>query len=65
MTSVTVPLTDELSERLQDAADRIGVTPEVLAKAGLEDWLARPRADFLEAVRYVLEKNKELYRRLA
>ena len=65
MTTVTIPLSDELRDRLRDAAGRMGVSPEELAKAGLEDWLSRPRADFLEAARYVLEKNKELYRRLA
>jgi len=65
MTTVTIPISEELGDRLRDAAGRIGVSPEELARAGLEDWLSRPRADFLDAARYVLEKNKELYRRLA
>jgi hypothetical protein len=41
------------------------VTPEELARAGLEDWLRQPREDFVQAARYVLEKNAELYKRLA
>lgn len=63
--SLTIELSDELSKRLQEIAAREGVSAEELAKVGLEDWLLRPRTDFLEAARFVLEKNRELYRRLA
>ena len=65
MTSITIPLTDDRLERLKALAQEAGVTPEALAGATLEDWLNRPREDFLRAARYVLEKNAELYRRLA
>jgi len=65
MTTLTIPISDDISRRLQEIAAREGVTSEDLARAGLEDWLTRPRSDFLEAARYVLEKNRELYRRLA
>jgi hypothetical protein len=65
MSSVTISLNEALSTRLREAAERAGVSPEELARAGLEDWLGRPREDFLAAARAVLEKNKELYRRLA
>ena len=65
MTTITVPLSEERLEQLRDLARRAGVAPEELARAGLEDWLRQPRADFVEAARYVLEKNAELYRRLA
>jgi len=65
MTTLTIPISDEVSQRLKELAGREGVSSEDLARAGLEDWLTRSRTDFLEAARYVLEKNRELYRRLA
>ena len=65
MSTMTIDLSDELSNRLRETAARIGVSPEALAQAGLTDWLGRPHEDFLAAARYVLEKNQELYRRLA
>jgi hypothetical protein len=65
MTTINVPLSDERFEQLRALAQRSGVTPEQLAKASLEDWLRQPREDFVAAARYVLQKNAELYRRLA
>jgi hypothetical protein len=65
MTSILIPLSEEHLEQLRELARRVNVTPEELARAGLEDWLRRPREDFLQAARHVLEKNAELYRRLA
>lgn len=65
MSAITVPLSDEQLEHLRSLADRAGVTPEELARTGLEEWLARPRADFAPAAEHVLRKNAELYRRLA
>ncbi len=52
-------------ERLKALAQQAGVSPEELARASLEEWLARPREDFQQAAEYVLRKNAELYRRLA
>jgi hypothetical protein len=65
MTKVTISLSEEVSQRLREAASRAGVSPEELASARLAAWLTEPERDFLEAARHVLEKNKELYRRLA
>lgn len=65
MTTISVPLSEERLARLRDLARLVGVAPEELAGAGLEDWLRQPRDDFAEAARYVLQKNAELYRRLA
>jgi antitoxin FitA len=65
MNTVTISLSDELSRKLDDAAQRAGVSPEELASAQLEEWLAQPDREFQEAARYVLAKNAELYRRLA
>jgi len=65
MSTITIPLSDERFERLKALARQVGVPPEELARAGLEDWLSGPREDSVRAAEYVLHKNAELYRRLA
>ena len=65
MSSITIELTDERLARLREVAARLGVPPEDLARMGVEEMLADPDEKFEEAARYVLEKNAELYRRLA
>lgn len=65
MTAITIPLPEERLEQLREMARRANVSPEELARAGLEDWLRQPREDFVRAARYVLQKNAALYRRLA
>jgi antitoxin FitA len=65
MVTITVPLSDARMEQLRAIAQKAGVPPEELARAGLEDWLRQPREDFVEAARYVLRKNADLYRQLA
>jgi hypothetical protein len=62
---VLIELSPADTERLQSEAGRLGVTPERLAHAAVSDLLAREHDDFQAAVRRVLEKNQELYRRLA
>jgi hypothetical protein len=53
------------AERLRQEAARLGVAPDELAKAALTDLLATQDPDFETAARRVLDKNRELYRRLA
>jgi predicted transcriptional regulator len=65
MTTISIPLSEERLKQLRELAERINVAPEELARAGLEDWLRQPRQDFVQAARYVLQKNADLYRRLA
>lgn len=65
MTEITISLSDERLQRLQELADQTGATPQQLLQAGLEDWLDRPQDDFASAAGYVLRKNAELYRRLS
>jgi antitoxin FitA len=65
MSAITVPLSDDRLERLRALAAQAGISPEELARIGLEEWLAQPREDFRQAAEYVLWKNAELYRRLA
>jgi hypothetical protein len=65
MTTITIPLADDRLQHLRELAQREGIRPEDLARAGLEDWLRQPREDFAQAAGHVLQKNAELYRRLA
>jgi hypothetical protein len=53
------------AERLRQEAARLGVAPDDLARAALTDLLAARDPDFESAARRVLDKNRELYRRLA
>ena len=62
---LSIDLTDLQKEHLEDLAARLRVAPEILAAAALRDLLARREADFETAANRVLEKNTELYRRLA
>jgi hypothetical protein len=52
-------------ERLQAEAERLGISPAELARAAVTDLLAAPDNEFTAAVKRVLERNRELYRRLA
>jgi predicted transcriptional regulator len=62
---LSVDLTDTQKQHLDDLAGRLQVAPEILAAAALRDLLARRESDFEAAAARVLEKNAELYRRLA
>jgi hypothetical protein len=53
------------AERLQAEADRLGLSPEDLARAVLADLLAAPDSDFERLAKRIISKNEELYKRLA
>ncbi len=53
------------AEKLRAESERLGVSPEALARAALSDLLATPDPAFEAAARRVLAKNRELYKRLA
>ena len=63
--SISLHLDDEQSKRLEQRALELGVDARELAKAAVNDLLSRPADDFDRAARFVLEKNRELYRRLS
>lgn len=52
-------------EMLNEMSMKIGVTPEELLRANVEEWLDEQKSDMSQASEYVLDKNQELYRRLA
>ena len=63
--SISINLDDEQSARLEDLARELGVDARELAKAAVNDLLARPADDFDRAAKFVLDKNRELYRLLS
>lgn len=65
MSKLTIELPDETAAQLKRLAQRLGTPVESLATAGVAELVRRPDEQFSEIVRNVLEKNRELYRRLA
>jgi antitoxin FitA len=62
---IAVDLSPSQADRLRDRAKSLGVAPEDLARAAVADLLANPDDAFRAVAEAVLEKNAELYRRLA
>jgi predicted transcriptional regulator len=62
---ITVDVPDAEVKRLEEAARRLHVAPEVLAAAAVHDMVTHDDAEFAGIVKRIMEKNKELYRRLA
>ena len=65
MTTLNVRLPDEDLRKLEEVAARFQVTAEELARLSIEELLSRPDEAFQQAIQHVLQKNSELYRRLA
>ena len=65
MALITIDLSDDQLQKLQQLARESQVSPEDLLRTNIEDWLVRPKNEFTQAASYVLNKNAELYRRLA
>ena len=65
MTSITIALPEDVLEKLQELAKRRRVAPEDLIRASVEELVSPREESFPEALNYVLQKNKELYERLA
>ena len=65
MTSITIPLSDERAAQLRVWAEEAGLPPEEFLRRRVEQLLDRPDQQFRKAVDHLLQKNAELYRRLA
>lgn len=64
--TLSIDLPEREIERLRSLASRLGVSAEDLVRAVVSDQLgAAPREDFEQVAARLLEKNRELYRRLA
>ena len=64
MTTVSIPLDETRLHQLEDAAQQAGRSVEEVIQLSIDDFLSR-RREFTKAADYVLNKNAELYRRLA
>jgi hypothetical protein len=62
---LSIDLSPTQADRLRIEAERLGLTPEDLARAAITDLLAATGEDFRAAAERVIKKNQELYRRLA
>lgn len=63
--TLSIQLPDDAERRLREAAKRLNVPVDQLAAAAVRDFVTQPAADFEQAASRVLDKNRELYRRLA
>jgi hypothetical protein len=61
---LSIDLSPAQGDRLRIEAERLGLTPEDLARAAITDLLAAAGEGFKAAADRVLKKNQELYRRL-
>ena len=65
MTTIAIPLSDDRVAQLRQWAEQAGLAPEEFLRRRVEQLLDRPDEQFHKAAAHVLEKNAELYRRLA
>ncbi|MCH7676168.1 DNA-binding protein [candidate division KSB1 bacterium] len=65
MEHLTISLPEEVAAQLKDASKKIGIKPEDLMLVSLQEKLANLDSEFTDAMKYVLRKNAELYKRLA
>jgi hypothetical protein len=65
MSTLVISLPEDRLRKLEDIAQQFGIAPEELVRASIEELIARPADDFRRALDHVIDKNAELYRRLA
>jgi hypothetical protein len=62
---LAIKISSASAEKLRAEAHELGVSPETLAAAALDDLFSASDAEFRATAKRVLQKNKELYTRLA
>ena len=65
MATITVEIEDSKAIILREKARKFGLLPDQFVTASIEDLISQPDPDFEKAMRKVLSKNKELYKRLS
>jgi hypothetical protein len=58
-------LPEPIAAKLQEAAERLGVSPQQLSILSIEEKLAQIEQEFRRSADYAQKKNADLYRRLA
>ena len=65
MRTLELQLPEQTASKLEEAAERLSVSPEQLTILSIEEKLAQLEDEFRRSVEYTLRKNADLYRRLA
>jgi len=65
MKTLEVNLPEPTVDRLEEAANRLGLSAEDLLRLSVEEKLARLDESFHKAAEHVVTKNAELYKRLS
>lgn len=65
MRTMSITLPDEQWQKWQEIAVQFQINPEEFLRISIEELLNRPDEAFQQALAYILQKNAELYRRLA
>lgn len=65
MTTISVELSQQEERQLRERAAALKVSPEALAAAVLKNGLGADDQSFKKVAAEVIEKNRELYRRLS
>ncbi|MBR8838501.1 MAG: DNA-binding protein [Stigonema ocellatum SAG 48.90 = DSM 106950] len=65
MNTITIEISDERLLLLQKTATNLGVSIEQLLLLGVEELVNKQESSFKSAMNYVVNKNAELYHRLA
>jgi hypothetical protein len=65
MAEITVTLSTEELQRLKALGEREGLTIDQIVRLGVQDLINQPDDAFHKAAQQILQKNAELYRRLA
>ena len=58
-------LPEQTASKLQEAAERLSLSPEQLSILSIEEKIAQLEDEFRRSVEYVIQKNADLYRRLS
>lgn len=65
MARITVEIDDNKAALLKEKAKKFGLLPDQFVTASIDELIGRPEPEFEDALRKVIIKNKDLYKRLA
>ena len=65
MAEICIELAEDQLEQLREVAKQFGLAPEEMARLGLVDLLVGSDESVKAQIEYVIQKNRDLYQRLA